>query len=95
MENDKERYFDFSGDDELLAQFSPDEHLDPKLKMTTGFIWTYLQYRNPLSRIAGLIAHDSLMSISSNTSLHKALNLVTWLLAAIVVLLAYIAYVLT
>ena len=95
MDNDKERYFDFSEDEELLRQFDPDLTSDSYLKMTAGVMQNHLRFRNPLSRIAGLVAHNSGMSDGYNLALHVALKRITWLLAAITILLAYIAYVLT
>jgi len=91
-EDDNRRYFDFSEDDQLLAQFEPDDVSDWYLKWTGELIQKYLRLRNPANRIAGLIAHHSAVSIGIAISVQSSLTWIKWLLIANVILLGYIVY---
>ena len=95
MTDDKERYYDFSEDEKLLAQFDSDDVSDWYLKWTGDLLTKYLQFRNPASRIAGLIAHHSAISTGVAMGVQSSLTRITWLLVFNAALLAYIAYVLT
>jgi hypothetical protein len=95
MTDDKERYYDFSEDEKLLAQFDPDDVSGFYLKWTGDLLQKYLQLRNPASRIAGLIAHHSAISTGLAMGVQSSLTRIGWLLVVNAALLAYIAYVLT
>jgi len=95
MTDDKERYYDFSEDEKLLAQFDPDDVSGFYLKWTGNLLQNYLQFRNPASRIAGLIAHHSAVSTGLAMGIQSSLTRIGWLLVFNAALLAYIAYVLT
>ena len=90
MEGDKSRYFDFSEDDQLLAQFEPSDVPDWYLKWAGELIQDYLRLRNPASRIAGLIAHHSAISTGIAIGIQSSLTWIKWLLITIVILLGYI-----
>lgn len=95
MTDDKERYYDFSEDEKLLAQFDSDDVSDWYLKWTGDLLQKYLRFRNPANRIAGLIAHHSAVSTGLAMGVQSSLTRIAWLLVFNAALLAYIAYVLT
>ena len=95
MTDDKERYYDFSEDEKLLAQFDPNDISDFYLKWTGELLQKFLKLRNPTSRIAGLLAHHSAITTGLAMGIQSSLTRIGWLLVINALLLGYIAYFLT
>ena len=87
-DEERKRYFDFSEDEELLRQFDPSGVAGRYLSEHAELISNYLGYYNPLNRIAGLLAHLSAVS----ASIHRVLARIMWLMVANTVLIGYIVY---
>ena len=94
MDNDKDRYFDFSTDESHLEDF--DQGWDhPYLIRYAQELQKYLSYQNPILSIQGLIAMHAATSVSVQLGMSKSRTKTNSLLVVIALLLTYIAVVLS
>ena len=94
MDNDKDRYFDFSTDESDLTAF--DQGWDhPFLILYVQELQKHLSYRNPILSIQGLIAMHAATSVSVQLGVRKSRRFTNSLLVVIALLLTYIAVVLS
>ena len=95
MDNDKDRYFDFSTDERDLRAFQPGADTHPRMAICAEEIQKYLGFRNPIVSIRGLMALHTVTSVGVAIVASKSRTMTNSLLTLIAILLAYIAYVLT
>ena len=95
MNNNEERYFDFSTDEKDLAAFEPGAGTNPATKIIAKEIQRYLSNRNPILSIRGLIALHVMTSLGYHLGSQQYRKTTNILLAVIAAILAYIAYLLS
>ena len=92
MNDERERYFDFSTDEQDVNAFHPGSSTGPELTQFADEIQKYLRHRNPVASIRGLLALHAATSAGVHIGARKSRTMTNSLLALIAVLLAYIAY---
>ena len=92
MEHGESRYFDFSEDEQILGDFDPVSSDDRDIAFQAAILRKHLMWKNPSSRIAVLLAHESLLQTGRQLMLARFLSQIRWGIFAIVVLLGYLAY---
>jgi len=95
MDNDKDRYFDFSTDEEDVDALRSGANTPSGLKIFAGEMQRIVRIKNPVIGIRGLLAlHVYSVALGDHLAI-KSRSLTNSLLAIIALILAYIAYVLT
>ena len=87
MDNDKDRYFDFSTDERDLRAFQPGAGTGPQLEQFAEEIRKYLRCRNPVVSIRGLLALHAATYAGSNLGASKSRTRTNFLLVLITLLL--------
>ncbi len=95
MSDQMNRYFDYSEDDALLAEFDPDDVSDTILQIHGAQIRKQMQFRNPTTAIKGLLGYQNLTLDVQTTRIERAMSRVALLLGANAALVGYIAYLLS
>ncbi len=92
MENELERYLDFSTDERDLLAFRAGTDTHPKLAQFAVEIQRYIETRNPVCAIRGLIALHAATTAGYSIGATKSRTITNVWLSVVAALLAYIAY---
>jgi len=95
MSDQMNRYFDYSEDEALLAEFDPDDVSDIILQIHGAQIRKHMQRRNPTTSIKGLLGYQILITQTTSDRIERAMSRTALLLGANAALVGYIAYLLS
>ena len=98
MASEADRYFDFSEDEQLIAEFDPEGVSDVILQIHGGVIQKHLRFRNPISALKGLISYQILAAETHSdtwNSIGKAMSHIRLILGVNTAAVLYLAYVLS
>lgn len=93
MASEADRYFDFSEDEQLFAEFDPEGVSDVIMQIHGGEIQKFLRLRNPISALKGLISYQILTA--DWNSIAKAMSHIRLILGVNTAAVLYLAYVLS
>ena len=95
MDKQADRYFDFSDDEWLQAEFDPDDVHDLALKIYGAQLQKHLRLANPIAGIKGILALQHCMLAANTDAIQSDLSRIKALLVVIAALIGYIAYLLS
>ena len=95
MSDQMNRYFDYSEDETLLAEFDPDDVSDMILQIHGAQIQKHMQRRNPATSIKGLLGYQILITQTTSDRVERVMFRIALLLGANLAVVSYIAYLLS
>ena len=98
MASEADRYFDFSEDEQLIAEFDPEGVSDVIMQIHGGEIQKHLRLRNPISAMKGLISYQILAAEAksdNSISIVKVMSHIRLILVVNTAAILYLAYVLS